>query len=100
MSVKQRFIDFLKYKKIGQKRFAQSIGMSDGYVNAIRVSIQPDTLDKIAMQYPELNTGWLITGNGEMLNSDKKVYHTKLIDGLSMVEESGNKPYTNGHGAG
>ena len=68
MSVKQRLIAFLKYKKIGQKKFARLVGVSDGYVNAIRVSIQPDTIHKIAMQFPELNSGWLLTGQGEMLN--------------------------------
>ena len=72
MSVKQRLIEFLKYKNIGQKKFAQSVGVSDGYVNAIRVSIQPNTIHKITIQYPELNTGWLLTGNGEMLNNVEK----------------------------
>lgn len=67
MSVKQRLIEFLKYKKLGQKKFAQIVGISDGYVNAIRVSIQPGVLHKIAMQFPDLNTGWLLTGEGEML---------------------------------
>ena len=70
MSVKQRLIGFLKHEGLGQKKFAQIIGVSDGYVNAIRVSIQPDTVHKIAMQFPELNTGWLLTGEGEMLKND------------------------------
>lgn len=66
-SVKERLIAYLKYKDIGQKAFALSIGKSAGYVNAIRKSIQPDTINSIAMQYPDLNTGWLLTGEGEML---------------------------------
>lgn len=67
-TVKERLIQFLSYKKIGQKKFAETCGLSAGYVNAIRKSIQPDKISKIAMQFPELNTGWLLTGNGEMLN--------------------------------
>lgn len=70
MSVKERLIEFLSHEGIGQKRFAESIGMSAGYVNAIRKSIQPDTIHKIAMQYPSLNTGWLLTGEGEMLKDE------------------------------
>lgn len=70
MTVKERLIQFLKAKKISQKKFAQAVGLSYGYVNAIRVSIQPDTLHKIAMQFPELNTGWLMTGEGQMLKTN------------------------------
>lgn len=68
-TVKQRLTDFLKIKGISQKKFAEIVGLSSGYVNAIRTSIQPDTLHKIAIQFPELNTGWLITGDGEMFKS-------------------------------
>ncbi|MDD3479988.1 MAG: hypothetical protein PHI42_06350 [Paludibacteraceae bacterium] len=75
-TVKQRLIEFLTYKKIGQKKFAETCGLSSGYVNAIRKSIQPDKINRIAMQFPDLNTGWLLTGNGEMLNVDtEKVAH-------------------------
>lgn len=66
-TVKQRLIEFLKYKNISQRTFAKLVGLSDGYVNAIRESIQPDTVRKIAECYPELSTGWLLTGEGEML---------------------------------
>lgn len=70
MSVKQRLIEFLKFKKIGQRKFSQIVGLSYGYVNAIRVSIQPDTLHKIAIHFPELNLAWLITGEGQMIKED------------------------------
>ncbi len=77
MSVKQRLIKFLNHENLSQKRFAQIVGVSDGYVNAIKVSIQPKTIHKIAMQFPQLNTGWLLTGDGEMLKknqSDQDLY--------------------------
>lgn len=67
MTVKERLILFLTYKKMSQKRFAKIVGLSDGYVNAIRKSIQPDTIHRISMCFPELNAGWLLTGEGEML---------------------------------
>lgn len=70
MTVKERLIIFLKHENLGQKRFANIIGMSSGYVNAIKESIQPKTIHKIAMHFPHLNTGWLLTGEGEMLRSD------------------------------
>lgn len=69
MSVKERLIKYLKVKKIGQKRFALSIGRSSGYVNAISKSIQPATIHSISMRYPDLNIEWLMTGEGEMLKN-------------------------------
>ncbi len=69
-TVKQRLIEFITFKGLSQKRFAEMVGVSSGYVNAIRKSIQPDTLHRIAICFPELNTGWLVTGEGEMLKTN------------------------------
>lgn len=66
-TVKQRLIEFLKSKNISQSKFEKQIGVSNGYVNNMRKSLQPDKLQRIALNYPELNTGWLMTGEGEML---------------------------------
>lgn len=71
MTVKDRLIKFLKYKRIGQNRFADMVGVSSGFVNNIRTSIQPKTLLKISEHFPDLNTGWLLTGNGSMLNEEE-----------------------------
>ena len=68
--VKQRLIEYLSYLGIGQKAFAEHVGLSAGFVNSIRVSIQPKTLEKISDVYPELNTSWLLTGEGDMLRSN------------------------------
>lgn len=67
MDVKSRLRDFLKYKNLGQKAFEAHCGLANGYVNNIRRSITPSKLQQIALCFPELNTGWLITGEGEML---------------------------------
>lgn len=66
-TVKQRLILFLKERKLSQREFSERVGLSSGYVNAIRNSIQPKTIHKIALRFPDLNTGWLLTGEGEML---------------------------------
>lgn len=68
-SVKDRLIRFIKEMNLSQSRFEKTVGLSNGYVNNIRVSIQPKTLQKIALTYPSLNTSWLITGDGEMLKT-------------------------------
>lgn len=66
-TVKERLKEFINYIGIGQTKFEANCGLSNGYVNNIRVSIQPKTLQKIALSYPDLNRAWLLTGEGEMI---------------------------------
>ena len=68
-TVKERLIEYLKCKGISKTEFGERIGVSNAYVTSIRKSIQPDKLQAIALNYPDLNTSWLLTGEGEMLNS-------------------------------
>lgn len=69
MTVKERLKQFITYKGISVRSFERDCGLSYGYVNNMRVSIQPDKITSIASQFPELNTGWLLTGEGEMLRN-------------------------------
>lgn len=89
-TVKQRLIAFLKYKGLSQKRFADAVGVSSGYVNAIRQSIQPETLHKIAICYPDLDTGWLITGEGSMIKPQN------ITGNVNSVVNSKNFNYEKG----
>lgn len=72
--VKERLIRYLAHKKMAQAKFEKSIGASNGFVNNIRQSIQPDRLQKIAQTYPELNIAWLMVGDlgGKMLKEEEK----------------------------
>ena len=70
MSVKLRLKEYLKSIKLSERAFGDTIGVSSGYVSGMRQSIQPDKIESIAIHYPNLNTGWLLTGQGEMLNDN------------------------------
>lgn len=70
MTVKERLIEYIKFKRISARKFSISIGVSPGYVNSISKSIQPDKLSSITAQYPDLNPEWLLTGEGEMLKAE------------------------------
>lgn len=65
--VKERLIQYLTYKGVSVSRFEKACGLSNGYVNSIRTSIQPDKLTAIAQAFPDLNIAWLMIGdaNGE-----------------------------------
>lgn len=68
-TVKDRLVIYIKHLGIGQRKFEIKCGLANGYINNIRQSITPEKLQKIALYNPELNTGWLMTGEGEMLKS-------------------------------
>lgn len=70
MTVKERLIFYIKSKHLSQRKFEILVGLSNGYVNNINKSIQPDKIQKITLQFPDLNTGWLLTGEGEMLKGE------------------------------
>ena len=68
-TVKQRLIEF--YTKIGLKKsaFEKAIGVSHGYIDKLRECPSNDKLESIYLAFPNLNRIWLLTGEGEMLNS-------------------------------
>lgn len=72
-TVKGRLIAFISYLGVGQGKFEKECGLANGYVNNIRKSVTPEKLQQIALHYPELNTGWLMTGEGDMLKPSQKI---------------------------
>lgn len=70
LTIKERLIAFIAYLGIGQGKFEKNCGLANAYVANIRKSITPEKLQKISQRYPELNTGWLMTGEGEMLKGN------------------------------
>ena len=71
-TVKDRLILFIESKGLSKNKFEEICGLSKRYVSNISVSIQPDKIKKISLKFPELNTGWLMTGEGEMLQPNQK----------------------------
>lgn len=70
MNIKERFAEFIKYKGLSRRKFQEKIGVSNSYIQNISNSIGKDVLNRISIQYPELNTDWLLTGKGEMLRKN------------------------------
>lgn len=68
-TVKQRIISFIKYQKLSQRKFENSINVSNGFVNNISKSIGADKLQRILNVYPDLNPDWLLYGEGSMLKT-------------------------------
>ena len=68
-NVKERLIAFIEYRSISKNKFETMCGLSRRYVSNISQSISPEVSKRISLTFPELNMGWVLTGEGEMLNS-------------------------------
>ena len=68
-SVKQRLTQFLKYLGISQRQFERSVGLGNGYITNMSKGLGVEKTSTIKEVYPQLNIGWLLSGEGEMLRS-------------------------------
>lgn len=95
-TVKDRLIHFIEYLGLSKNRFEEVCGLSKRYVSNISVSIQPDKIKKISLNFPQLNTGWLLTGEGSMLKGEfrKKIplYDVESIGGHNDVVADTDTP--------
>ena len=89
--MKDRIITYIKYIGISQKRFEETVGVSNGYVNNVKASPSSTVLQKIFSACPDLNKDWLLTGEGPMLTSD-------LSGSVSQHSSGDNSPNVNGTG--
>lgn len=67
MTTKERLKLFIQTQNLSISEFEKSIKVSNGYVNSITKSIQPDKLSLIVDKYPLINIYWLLLGKGDML---------------------------------
>jgi len=66
-TVKERLIAFINFKGITKNKFEAVCGLSKRYVSNISRSISPDVAEKISLTFPDLNMGWVMTGEGKMI---------------------------------
>ncbi len=93
-TVKERLIEYLKYKRVSKSEFGRRIGVSSSYVDSIRKSIDKDKLLSIAESFPDLNQQWLLYGMGEMLNSGQVITNES---GVLINGDNTNSPIDNRH---
>lgn len=93
-TVKERLIYYLDSKGVNKSEFGRRIGVSNAFVTSIRKSIQPDKLLAIQNAFPDLNTSWLLTGEGEMLK-EKEADKNKIAEDvdLSAISYTQGVPY-------
>lgn len=90
MNVKSRLLEFVAYTQMSKRKFQEKIGVSNSYIQNISESIGADIMNRISIQYPELNITWLLTGEGEML---KKTVESNIASSLDKKETRPRIPY-------
>ena len=66
-TAKQRLMEFITYKGISQGKFERLCEMSNGYLNNLKKTLGAEKLQNVIRAFPELNTEWLLYGEGEMI---------------------------------
>lgn len=66
-------MQFINYKDISVQAFETNVNLSNGAVSKMGDGTRRSTIDKISNSYPDLNTNWLLTGEGDMLKPIQSV---------------------------
>lgn len=83
MDLKSRLIEFIDYKALSVQAFELQCNLSNGTVSKMGNNTRRSTIDKISKSYPELNTNWLLTGEGSMLlNSLDSIPQKSFTEGI------------------
>lgn len=68
---KERLLIFIRYKNLNNSTFEKIMSLSNGYINSMRKGLGYDKLEHLSISFPELNMGWLLTGEGPMLKNEQ-----------------------------
>lgn len=88
-------MQYLEYKKIAKEIFFKELGVSSGNFRGEQANrpLNSNTIAKILAMAPDINTDWLITGDGPMLR--KQLLQEETADGkvgiLEIVREQSKK---------
>lgn len=69
LTLQDRLKQFITSLDLSVLAFENKCGMAQGTVSKMTDKSRQRTLEKIRRSYPQLNMDWLLTGQGEMLNS-------------------------------
>ena len=92
MTISIRLSEFLKAKNIRQKELADIFGITRqavGHYVKGRAKLSLEFFIVLIEKYPDLNANWLLTGKGNMLNSNK------LYDEKHDIDPANDVKFTN-----
>lgn len=89
--IKQRILQFIEYKGINKKIFFEEIDISSSNFRSksLYSEVGGDVIAKISSKFKDVNINWLISGDGEMIISEKQ-YQNNYQNVDNKVAESNN----------
>lgn len=72
-AVRGRLLEFLDHLGLDKSVFEREAGLANGFVDKTNARMRKSSLNAISARFPQLNTDWLMTGQGEMLKDTKEV---------------------------
>lgn len=92
--IKNRLIQFLRYKGMSHSELSRRLGVSATYVGAMRKSLPEEKIKRLCEIFPDLNRDWLVYGEGEMVKSAESLEKRKeagyMIPLLPVSAYAGN----------
>lgn len=70
MGIQERLRKYIEVKSLTPKQFEQISGLSNGSFSKLSDNTRRSTVNRISIAFPDLNTSWLLTGDGEMLKQE------------------------------
>lgn len=86
----ERIIKFINYLGVSVSEFERICDLGNGAVSKMSDNTRISTLEKISKKYPSLNTDWLRTGRGKMINENSQKIGDISNSKVSGVNVSGN----------
>lgn len=82
-TVKDRIVEFIKFKNITSRVFEKQCNLSNGYLRQLRNSPSADKIEMIISAFPELRREWLMAGEGDMLKREEE--YSKNENNMSVI---------------
>lgn len=79
---------------MSMRQFELAANVPIGYVKNIKYSITPEKQKKIAGAFPDLDIGWLTTGEGSMLKPTSSIHDNNVIGDNNNVGNNINVNHT------
>lgn len=70
MSLKERIKQYIGFRNLSVREFEQAAGLSNGSVSKMGDNTRQQTIEKICSCFTDINSVWLRTGKGRMLNDE------------------------------